>query len=89
MVLDSMGEEPEVILAYRTGSNGQARQWWEARMGTGGLRNKQSLRKEDAVGVSALRSDLVLPCPKVENSERVGRRKGEGALWPFTPLVGT
>jgi len=68
MVLDSMGEEPEVILAYRTGSNGQARQWWEARMGTGGLRNKQSLRKEDAVGVSALRSELVLPCPNLENS---------------------
>lgn len=68
MVSDSMDEELEVMLASRTGSNGQARQWWEAGMGTGGLRNKQSLRKEDAVGVSALRSELVSPCPNLENS---------------------
>lgn len=57
MVLDPMDEELEAILVPRTGSNGQARQWWEAGMGTGGLRNKQSLRKEEAVGVSALRSE--------------------------------
>ena len=34
----------------------------------GGLRNKQSLRKEDAVGVSALPSELVPPCPNLKNS---------------------
>ena len=68
MVLDPMDEELEAILVLRTGSNGQARQWWEAGMGNGGLGNKRSLRKEEAVGVSALQGELVPPCPNLENS---------------------
>lgn len=68
MVLDPMDEELEAMLVPRTGSNGQARQWWGAGMGNEGVGNKQSLRKEEAVGVSALQSELVPPCPNLENS---------------------